>query len=200
MRKSIEVIFILLIITCKSAAQMNVNFLVELEQDSLAINDLKELNSLESNVKLENLRVVNQQMDSILTNIDSKKNNFYVSSYYMGLAMSEEGLYIEIMHVDTHNNLVDFIENGKSTDLYLREGSHVLGCIVYNDSYFYLISFPSVNKITEDSLGKLFKKTSKKILITKEKIDSSIYFLESPIQLYQYADGKIFSLQPSSNK
>lgn len=190
------ILVVLLTITIHNiSAQTDILF-KESIQDSIKTSDFESLNSLNTSVKLKNLRVINCQMDSILRNTPKRECDKYISSYYLTLAKHEENLYIEIMNIDSHNNIVNFYRKGVSTDNYLRKGSAILGCIIYNDTYFYVISLPKPNSVEAEDTNGLFDFTDKEIIIKKEKTDDSLFFIESPIKLYHYVDGRITLLNP----
>ena len=66
---------------------------------------------------------------------------------------------------------------------------------MYNDSYFYVLSFPNPNSIEKDDFSSLFCLTGKEIIIKTEKIDDSVFFLESPMRLYQSKDKNMLLLR-----
>ncbi|HBK32869.1 MAG TPA: hypothetical protein DDZ78_14800, partial [Porphyromonadaceae bacterium] len=85
---------------------------------------------------------------------------------------------------------------------YLRKGIDILGCVIYNDSYFYILSFPKPNSVEEKEIRQIFASTNKEIIIRTEKIDDNILFLESLMRLYEYKNGNFKSLNdfpPSGN-
>ena len=188
-------VFILFMTLNKISAQPHVDFKGVI-QDSVKMTT-DELEAPYTTVKLKNLTVVNNQMDSIMKNINKEKKGNYVSSYYLSLAKQNENLYIEIMNIDSHNNIINFAKRGVSSDNYLRKGVNILGCVVYNDSYFYVISFPKPNSAEEKDINCLFGSTDKDLIIKKERIDDSLFFIECPMRLYQYLDGKLHLLNSS---
>lgn len=182
----------------KVSAQSQVVLFKESIQDSIELNHMKyELETIDETVTLKNLRVVNCQLDSILRDLTKEKSGKYVSYYYLALAKQDKKLYVEIMNIYSPNDLVDFSKKGVSSDVYLKKGSDILGCIVYNDSYFYAISFPIPNSVEKEDFNCLLDFTNKEIIIKKEKMEEPFFFIESPTWLYQYIDGKLDLLKYS---
>ncbi|HBX19450.1 MAG TPA: hypothetical protein DEF88_03250 [Porphyromonadaceae bacterium] len=184
-------------------AQSNKKLFRLITKDSQWTNRIREeLDSTNKTAILKNLTVLNCQMDSILKNITTEKKGRYISSYYLTIAKHNEKLYVEIINIDSHNYIIEFSNQGISSDNYLRKGIDILGCVIYNDSYFYILSFPKPNSVEEKEIRQIFASTNKEIIIRTEKIDDNILFLESLMRLYEYKNGNFKSLNdfpPSGN-
>ena len=181
----------------KVHGQVNLPPFEGIVQDSVEFDDIV---LYSESVKLKNLTVANAQMDSVLNSIVKNKKSYYTSSYYLTLAKKNDFLYIEIMSIDSHNNIIDFVRRGVSPDNCLRKGFCVLGCIVYNNSYFFVTSYSVPNDAKKKDFDCLFRQTNNEIFIRKDKIDDSLFFIEGPTWLFQYLDGKLSLLSPSVTK
>ncbi|HBL32449.1 MAG TPA: hypothetical protein DDZ96_01345 [Porphyromonadaceae bacterium] len=181
-------------------AQSNNELFKVIIKESKKVDKIKEeLDSSNNTVKLKNLTVKNCHLDSILKNITIEKKGNYISNYYLTLAMHKGKIYIEIINIDSHNYIIEFSNLGASSDNYLRMGVNILGCVIYNDSYFYILSFPKPNSVKEKDITHMFASTSKEIIIRSEKIDNNIIFIESPMRLYEYTNGDFKLLKDISS-
>ncbi len=188
------IIFILLVTVDNVFAQSHVALFNQENQDSIEASiedELKSINASDETIKLKGLSVINCQLDSILKNIIEESNGKFAPNYYLALAKHNENLYVEIMNVGSHNNLITFSKRGILSDSYIKKGADILGCVIYNDSFFYVISFPNPNSAEEKDINTLFEFTNKEIVITKENTDDFLFFIDDIVRLYQFKGGKL---------
>ncbi|WP_036879375.1 hypothetical protein [Xylanibacter oryzae] len=113
-------------------------------------------------------------MDSISDLNKRDKKDYQKQEFLMLLRQSEKGimLYITQCYIDK-DTFKDY---------------HPLGCVIKNDSYFYIVN----QGISNDSLNSIFKKTDNKIIpyIMKEQdIDADVYFVYRESRLFRLING-----------